>query len=67
MIDTRNVQALLLKGMQERITGEPVLSVFLYIQKKFYNVRYILLYFLIITIRQYGDNTKRSENTTTPL
>ena len=37
------------------------------IQIKIYNISYILLYFLIITIRHYRDNTKRSENyTTTP-
>ena len=33
---------------------------------KIYNIRYILLYFLIITIRQYRDDTKRSEITRLP-
>ena len=62
MIDTRNVQALLLKGMQERITGELVFSfLFFYIQKSFYNFTDILLHFLIITLRHYGDDIKRIE------
>ena len=37
-----------------------------YIQIKIYNICYILPYFLIITIRHYRDNTKRSEITRLP-
>ena len=37
-----------------------------YIQIKIYNISYILLYFLIITIRHYRDDTKRSEITRLP-
>ena len=40
--------------------------IFLYIQIKIYNINHILLYFLIITIRHYRDDTKRSEITRLP-
>ena len=39
---------------------------FSYIQIKIYNICYILSYFLIITIRHYRDDTKRSEITRLP-
>ena len=39
---------------------------FFYIQIKIYNFSYILLYFLIITIRHYRDNYKRTEITRLP-
>ena len=39
---------------------------FFYIQIKIYNVSYILLYLLIITIRHYRDDSKRSDITRLP-
>ena len=39
---------------------------FFYIQIKFYKIIYILLYFLIITVRHYGGDTKRSKITRPP-
>ena len=39
---------------------------YFYIQIKIYDVSDILLYFLIITIRHYRDDTKRSEITRLP-
>ena len=39
---------------------------FLYIQIRIYNISYILAYYLIITIRHYRDDAKRSEITRLP-
>ena len=40
---------------------------FFYIQIEIYNVCYVLLYFLIMTLRHYRDNSKRNEITRLPL
>ena len=39
---------------------------FFYIQIKIYNICYVIPYFLIVTIRHYRDDTKRSEITRLP-